>query len=324
MTPAQENLFDAALSRRGIDRLRRAAPEVLQINLGKRCNQACHHCHVDAGPGRREMMMAATADRVIELIEANPSVQCVDLTGGAPELNPNFPRLVEAARRGGREIIVRCNLTVLFEPDLEWLPEFYRANQVRLVCSLPCYTAENVAKQRGAKVFEKSIQALSLLNRLGFGQNDLMLDLVYNPVGPTLPPPQRELEAQYRTELGTSFGIRFNRLLTITNMPISRFALQLAQWGRQEEYMGLLINHFNSATIPGLMCRNLVSVGNNGNLYDCDFNQMLDIPLSNRARNIWQIESFDELDGAPIATASHCFGCTAGAGSSCGGALAAS
>lgn len=321
--PFRENLFAATLRQHGVHRLRRSAPEVLQINVGKQCNQACHHCHVDAAPARRERMTTATAARIIQLIEANSCLRCVDLTGGAPELNPNFSMLVRAARRAGREVIVRCNLTVLFEPGMEWLPEFYKVNQVRLVCSLPCYTSENVAKQRGAQVFEKSIRALSQLNQLGFGTGELMLDLVYNPVGPALPPPQAELEARYRFELEANFGVRFNRLLTLANMPISRFAGQLARWGRQEEYMALLVNHFNPATLEGLMCRKLVSVGYDGILYDCDFNQMLEIPLGNESRNIWQIDDFGELEGAAVATGPHCFGCTAGAGSSCGGALAA-
>ena len=304
---------------------RPAVPQTLQINVGKRCNQACHHCHVDAGPARREMMTAVTAARVIDLIEANSSIRTVDITGGAPELNPNFRTLVEAARHAGREVIVRCNLTVIFEPGMEWLPEFYRDNHVRLVCSLPCYTAENVTLHRGHGVFAKSLRALLLLNSIGFGTGELALDLVYNPVGPALPPEQAELEARYRHELG-AHGIRFDRLLTITNMPISRFADQLQRWGRHDEYMALLVNHFNPATVDGLMCRALVSVGYDGQLYDCDFNQMLAMPI--RAADegcpltIWAIDDLATLEGATIATGSHCFGCTAGSGSSCGGALA--
>jgi radical SAM/Cys-rich protein len=271
-------------------------------------------------------MTAATAARVIDLIPASPSIRTVDITGGAPELNPNFRAIVEASRDAGRAVIVRCNLTVLFEPAMEWLPEFYRANRVRLVCSLPCYTAENVAQQRGHGVFEKSIRALTLLNETGFGTDEFELDLVYNPVGPSLPPAQVELEARYREELGNNYGIRFNRLLTITNMPISRFADQLRRWGRYDEYMGLLVNHFNRATVEGLMCRSLVSVGYDGRLYDCDFNQMLDLPIGaarkDRPLTIWNVEDLGTLDGAAIATGAHCFGCTAGSGSSCGGAIA--
>ncbi|MGH7843282.1 MAG: arsenosugar biosynthesis radical SAM (seleno)protein ArsS [Candidatus Binataceae bacterium] len=317
--------FAATLRSHGTGPLRRGALETLQINLGKLCNQACHHCHVDAGPARREIMTAATATRVIEVLEASAAIRVVDLTGGAPELNPNFRGLVEAARDSGREVLVRCNLTVLFEPEMEGLPEFYRANQVRLICSLPCYSAENVEKQRGRGVFEKSIEALRMLNRLGYGADGLTLDLVYNPVGATLPPPQAELEARYREELGGKFGIRFNRLLTITNMPIRRFADQLRRWGQFSEYMGLLVNHFNPATVDGLMCRSLISVGYDGRLYDCDFNQMLELPLTDRSGRPLTVNDVGDLNrfaGATIVTGPHCFGCTAGAGSSCGGAIA--
>jgi radical SAM/Cys-rich protein len=323
-TPSRHDIdFLQTLRHHGWDPLRRdAVPTTLQVNVGKLCNQACHHCHGDAGPARRERMTETTAARVIELMAASPSIGTVDITGGAPELNPNFRTLVEQAQR---EVVVRCNLTILFEPGMEWLPEFYRDNRVRLVCSLPCYSAENVTLQRGAGVFEKSVRALLLLNRIGFGTGVLELDLVYNPVGPSLPPAQAELEARYRRELGV-LGISFNRLLTITNMPINRFADQLRRWGRAEEYMALLVNHFNLATVPGLMCRSLVSVGYDGRLYDCDFNQMLDIPAGaaqqGRVLTVWDIRNLDELAGAPIATGAHCFGCTAGSGSSCGGALA--
>jgi radical SAM/Cys-rich protein len=319
--------FDAALGRNGVPRLRRLTPHTFQINVGKLCNQACHHCHVDAGPKRTEIMTRATAERVVQLLKASDGVRIADITGGAPELNPNFRFLVEGARGSGREVIVRCNLTVLFVPDMAWLPEFYRDNQVRLICSLPCYTAENVEKQRGGGVFEKSIEALVLLNRIGYGGDALPLDLVYNPVGPLLPPLQAELERTYRTELGVNYGIRFNHLLTITNMPIRRFAEQLYRWGRFDEYMSLLVNHFNPETIAGLMCRTLVSVGFDGRLYDCDFNQMLEIPIgasrTHRPVTIWDVEKLKALEDAIIATGDHCFGCTAGAGSSCGGALAA-
>jgi radical SAM/Cys-rich protein len=324
--PQSRWCFDDAISRAGHSRLRRIAPQTLQVNVGKLCNQACHHCHVDAGPRRTEKMAQPTATRVIDLLAASGGIGIVDLTGGAPELNSNFRFLVKNARRLGREVIVRCNLTVLFVPAMEWLPEFYRENRVRLVCSLPCYSADNVEKQRGRGVFEKSIEALQLLNRIGYG-DELTLDLVYNPVGPSLPPPQAELEEQYRAELGGQYGIRFNRLLTITNMPIRRFADQLHRWSRYDEYMGLLVNHFNPATLHGLMCRTLVSVGFDGRLYDCDFNQMLEIPIGagrGQQLTVWDIPDFEMLEGATIAAGAHCFGCTAGAGSSCGGELAAS
>jgi radical SAM/Cys-rich protein len=317
--------FGATLARHGLPPLRRLAPTTLQVNVGRLCNQACHHCHVDAGPGRKEIMTVATAGRVIEIIAANPAFHTIDFTGGAPELNPNFRRLVESARAAGREVIVRCNLTVLFAPAMEWLPEFYRDAGVHLICSLPCYSAENVEKQRGPGVFDASIAALRILNRLGFGAGRFPLDLVYNPVGPFLPPAQDELERRYRDELGGAFGVSFDRLLTLANMPIRRFAHDLERLGRAAEYMGLLVNHFNPATVEALMCRTLVSVGYDGGLYDCDFNQMLAMPLGaagGRALSIFDIEDFSALAGARIATGLHCFGCTAGAGSSCGGALA--
>lgn len=316
--------FAAALNNAGLGPLTRDAPRTLQVNVGKLCNQACHHCHVDAGPRRTEIMARATADRVAALLASSPTIATLDLTGGAPELNPNFRFLVECGRANGRAVIVRCNLTVLFEPTMEWLPDFYRAAAVDLVCSLPCYTAENVEAQRGRGVFARSIEALRALNRRGFGTGALRLDLVYNPIGPSLPPAQAGLEATYRAELGSNFGVEFDRLLTITNMPVARFAAQLRRAGREAEYLGLLVNHFNPAAVAGLMCRQTVSVGWDGRLYDCDFNQMLEMPLAasaTRALTIDDIDDLGTLEGSPIATGSHCFGCTAGAGSSCAGAL---
>jgi radical SAM/Cys-rich protein len=314
--------FGATLARHGIRALSRKSPATIQVNVGKLCNQACHHCHVDAGPRRTERMTRATAERVIDVLAASAGVETLDITGGAPELNENFAMIVERARALGRRVIVRCNLTVTLEPGMEWLVEFYRRAGVDLVCSLPCYTAENTDRQRGAGVFEKSISALKNLNTAGFGRGELRLDLVYNPIGASLPPPQGELEAQYRDELARNFGIVFDRLLTITNMPIARFANQLNSTGSHSAYMSLLVNHFNPATVDALMCRDLVSVGWDGRLYDCDFNQMLEIPLGAGAATIWDIEGVGALAGARIATGSHCFGCTAGAGSSCGGAIA--
>jgi radical SAM/Cys-rich protein len=318
--------FDAALRCRGLGPLRRVRPpRTLQVNVGKRCNQACHHCHVDASPNRTEVMTHSTVQRVLELLTNSPSVKELDITGGAPELNPNFKWLVEQARARECSIIVRCNLTVLFEAGTEWLPDFYRDYRVHLVCSLPCYSRDNVERQRGAGVFSKSIRALQHLNQLGYG-SDLELDLAYNPVGPSLPPAQEQLQARYREELGQEFGIVFHRLLTITNMPINRFARQLRRWGKFSEYMGLLVNHFNPATVDALMCRELVSVSWDGRLFDCDFNQMLEIPICEAGGqaplSIWHLNDLSALTGASIATGSHCFGCTAGAGSSCGGALA--
>jgi len=315
--------FSATLASHGLRALRRKLPATIQVNVGKLCNQACHHCHVDAGPRRTERMTLATAERVLEVLAASPRVETLDITGGAPELNPNFAMLVERARALGRKVIVRCNLTVTLEPGMDWLVEFYRRMGVELVCSLPCYTAANTDRQRGAGVFDKSITALTNLNAAGFGRGKLRLDLVYNPIGASLPPPQAELEAQYRDELARNFGIVFDRLLTITNMPIARFANQLSASGNHSAYMSLLVNHFNPATVEALMCRDLVSVGWNGQLYDCDFNQMLEIPIGGTAAStIWDVDDVGELAGARIATGSHCFGCTAGAGSSCGGAIA--
>jgi radical SAM/Cys-rich protein len=251
-------------------------------------------------------------------------VTTLDLTGGAPELNGQFRRLVSGAHALGRQVIDRCNLTVLFEPGQETTAEFLAQSGARIVASLPCYTKENVAKQRGRDTFDKSVRALRDLNRLGYGLpgSPLGLDLVYNPLGAMLPPSQSELEQRYRVELGENFGIEFHRLLTMANMPIKRFDHALTRDGKREEYLSLLIDHFNAETVSGLMCRNLVSVGYDGRLYDCDFNQMLELPMGAGSRTIWDISKLDELEGAPIATAEHCHGCAAGAGSSCGGVLA--
>lgn len=302
--------------------LRRGPVTTLQVNLGKVCNQACRHCHVDAGPARTERMSDAVAERVLALLAATPSIDTVDLTGGAPELNPSFRRLVDEACRLGRRVIDRCNLTVLFEPGMEDLPEWLAARRVAVTASLPCYGAENVDRQRGAGVFDASIAALRRLNAVGYGRGDgLALDLVYNPVGAALPPPQAELEARYQTELRDRFGIVFDRLLTITNMPIARFADSLARAGADAAYATLLREAFNPATVPALMCRSFVSVAWDGRLFDCDFNQMCEIPLGAGPRTVWDVSSFANLRDAPVATAPHCFGCTAGAGSGCGGAL---
>jgi radical SAM/Cys-rich protein len=316
--------FDAVLAAHALPGLRRAAVTTVQVNLGKRCNQACRHCHVDAGPTRAEAMAAATATRVIELVRATPSVRVVDLTGGAPELNPEFRRLVAAARASELAVIDRCNLTILVEPGQVDLAAFLAEHRVRVTASLPCYSADNVDEQRGGGVFERSVRGLRRLNALGYGVpgSGLELDLVYNPVGAFLPPPQAALEADYRRELDARFGIVFTRLITITNMPISRFALALERDGGLEPYMRLLVASFNPATVSGLMCRAQVSVGWDGALYDCDFNQMLEIPLAGGERpTIWDIDDFGAVAGREIATAAHCYGCTAGAGSSCSGAL---
>ncbi len=316
--------FARTLAESGFAPLRRSAATTLQVNVGRRCDLACHHCHVEAGPKRSEAMSRATADRVLELLAASPDLATLDLTGGAPELHEVFRPLVLGARALGRSVIDRCNLTVLGLPGQEDTAEFLARHRVRIVASLPCYTPDNVDAQRGRGVFERSVDALRTLNTLGYGhaRSGLELDLVYNPLGPSLPPAQAALEARYREELRALFGVEFGRLLTLTNMPIKRFARALEREGRLSEYLSLLANHFNPATVEGLMCRETVSVGFDGSLHDCDFNQMLEIPLGGRARSVFDVGSIGDLCGEPIATAPHCFGCTAGAGSSCGGSLA--
>lgn len=315
--------FSDTLLRHGLWPLRRGAVTTLQINTGKLCNQACQHCHVEAGPKRTESMPETIAERVLRLLSASPAIDTVDITGGAPELNPNFRRLVQRSRELGRTVIDRCNLTVLFEPGMESLADFLATHQVEITASLPCYTAENVDTQRGRGVFHKSIRALQHLNTLGYGMpgSELKLNLVYNPLGASLPPDQSRLEADYKRQLREQFSIEFHQLFTLTNMPIKRFADFLDRSGTRTDYMKLLTGHFNPAIVPGLMCRSLVSVGWDGALYDCDFNQMLEIGMNGLGLTVWNLESFNDLSGQPIATASHCFGCTAGAGSGCGGAL---
>ena len=322
-TVSDNSSFGVALDRVGQWPLRRGTVGTLQINVGKVCNQACHHCHVEAGPTRTETMTRRPAERVIELLEHDPDLLILDITGGAPELNANFRDLVACARSLDRQVIDRCNLTVLSEAGQEDTAEFLADNAVEIVASLPCYQSENVDRQRGQGVFDLSIRALRRLNDLGYGQegSTLNLDLVFNPGGPSLPPSQESLEANYKTELLERYGIRFNRLLTLTNMPIQRFADHLERTGETEAYLSLLVNHFNPETIPGLMCTSLLSVGYDGQLYDCDFNQMLGLPLNEGPETLWDLQDLEELAGRPIATGTHCFGCTAGTGSSCGGAL---
>jgi radical SAM/Cys-rich protein len=323
MVEVTNSSFESTLLANSIEPLRRDSVTTLQINVGKLCNQACHHCHVEAGPKRTEIMTAETAERVIAMLGASPNVRTVDITGGAPELNPNFRGLVTRSRELGREVIDRCNLTVLFEPGMEDLADFLALHKVQIIASLPCYTAANVDAQRGHGVFDKSVAALQKLNEIGYGMpgSTLQLNLVYNPLGARLPPDQKGLEADYKRELRQQFSIEFNSLFTLVNMPIKRFADFLNRSGKEAEYATLLAAHFNPATIPGLMCRSLVSVGWDGQIYDCDFNQMLEMGIGGRRLTIWDLDRFDELAGRHIATASHCFGCTAGAGSSCGGAL---
>ena len=298
----------------------RASLETLQVNLGYLCNLSCVHCHVNAGPNRTEQMDRETIDALLALLD-RAAIHTLDLTGGAPELNPHFRYLVREARALDVHVIDRCNLTVLLEPGQEDLADFLAEQQVEICASLPCYVQENVEAQRGKGVYDASIQALQQLNALGYGA-ERILNLAYNPVGPVLPPPQEALEAEYRRELKDRFGIRFNHLMTITNMPISRFGSVLLAQGQYTEYMHLLRENFSQSNMETLMCRRLLSVDWQGFLYDCDFNQMLDLPLlaSDRRRHIRDLLSTLTLD-EPIITGEHCYGCAAGQGSSCGGAL---
>ena len=305
--------------------LRRQRLETLQVNLGYRCNQACTHCHVDAGPLRTEQMERETADLVLDFAR-RARVATLDITGGAPELNPHFRDLVRGARALGLEVIDRCNLTILTEPGQETLAAFLAAMQVRIVASLPCYGAENVDAQRGHGVFAKSLDGLRTLNALGYGDpaGGLELDLVYNPVGPHLPPAQGPLEAVYHQRLLDDWGVRFNRLLTLTNMPIARFRHALERERKLDDYLHLLVTSHRDENLAGVMCRSLVSIDWRGYVYDCDFNQMLGLPLAARAHGVHLSALMTtELAGTPIAVDRHCYGCTAGQGSSCGGALAA-
>ena len=320
---APEPDFAASLAQAGLPELRRERLATVQINLTKRCNLACLHCHVESSPKRTEAMDRQTAERIVALLDASPGVECVDLTGGAPEMSEQFRYLVRESRQRGLQVIDRCNLTILFEPGHEDTAEFLAEQGVRVVASMPCYSKENVELQRGRNVFDPSIRALQLLNRLGYAEpgSGLELDLVYNPVGASLPPDSDALDADYRRELGELFGIRFNQLVTIANMPITRWRDWLGRRREYDGYMKLLHENFNPDTVPHVMCRELISVAHDGALYDCDFNQQLELAEADLPRDLWSIESFDELVDRPIATASHCFGCTAGSGSSCGGAL---
>ena len=328
--------------------MRRKVLDTLQVNLGYKCNQTCQHCHVNAGPTRTEMMALDTIELVLQVINAR-RIQTLDVTGGAPELNPHFRYLVAQARAMGVRVIDRCNLTILFEPGQEDLAQFLADQRVEITASLPCYSAERVDKQRGDGVFDKSIAALQILNRLGYGHEDgiLPLSLVYNPQGPSLPPDQQQLQADYKRELAAHFGIEFNQLFAIANMPIQRFGSTLISKGQFADYMTLLKNNYKAANLESVMCRTMVSVDYQGNLYDCDFNQMLNMPLPTPAKSVPGDATagnsepnrsppnrpparahlrdllVTDIAGQPIAIADHCYGCTAGQGSSCGGALAA-
>jgi radical SAM/Cys-rich protein len=304
--------------------LRRDRLTTLQVNLGYRCNQACLHCHVNAGPTRKEQMQLETVDAIIEFI-CQSSLTTLDLTGGAPELNPHFRYLVQAAREAGLHVIDRCNLTILNEPGQELLAEFLADHKVEVVASMPCYLESNVDTQRGAGVYQSSIRALHTLNGLGYGRpdSDLQLNLMYNPLGAVLPPPQPQLEADYRRELAAREGVLFNQLYVLTNMPIQRFGSTLVSKGQFDSYMTLLKNAYQPQNLDTVMCRTLLSVDWQGFVYDCDFNQMLDLPLEldNLQRpHIGDLDAVALYDN-PIVVCDHCYGCTAGQGSSCGGAL---
>ncbi len=313
--------FDAKLDAHGLE-LRSSSVETLQVNVGKLCNQACKHCHVDASPKRTEIMTRETIEQVINVMRRF-RIPILDITGGAPELNPSFRRLVTEARSLGTHVMVRHNLTVMFEQGQEDLPEFFRAHEIEVVSSLPYFLEQQTDAQRGAGVFEKSIAALLRLNAAGYGieESGLILNLVYNPVGAFLPPPQGSIETDFKRELLARYGISFNQLYTITNMPIKRFLDYLRRSGNEERYMRKLVEAFNPQAVEGLMCRGLVSVDWTGRLYDCDFNQMLELGVAPGLPQT--VSDFDPLKfaGRRIMTASHCFGCTAGAGSSCGGAV---
>jgi radical SAM/Cys-rich protein len=299
--------------------------ETLQVNLGYRCNQTCFHCHVAAGPNRKENMTFDTVRQIIDVLRS-ASIRTLDLTGGAPELNPNFRHLVSTARDLGIHVMDRCNLTVLEQPGQEDLADFLAGHRVEVVASLPCYTEDNVDAQRGDGVFEGSIRGLKQLNALGYGKADsgLLLNLVYNPLGAFLPPPQEALQADYKQHLGDNFGIEFNNLFTLANMPIQRFGSTLIKEGKFEAYMELLKNAYRPENLENVMCRNLLSVDWQGYVFDCDFNQMLKLPLQWQGRPRTHIRDLIDVDlrANPIMIADHCYGCTAGQGSSCGGALA--
>jgi len=305
--------------------LSRRKPAILQLNTGKLCNLTCVHCHVNAGPRRKEIMQRETVDRIVDWF-ARTDIPVLDLTGGTPEMIPDFRYLIGRVKElsPARHIIDRCNVTIMKEPGFEWVGPFLAENQIEVVASMPCYSPENVNAQRGEGVFDRSIAALQELNALGYGRGDerLPLHLVYNPNGAVLPPAQDELEVDYKRELARHFGITFDRLYVLANLPIARFASYLRRNGKYEEYLSLLVEAFNPATVEHLMCRDTISVSWTGEVFDCDFNQMLDMAWSAQGRRLklWELDA-SGLEGRSIATGAHCYGCTAGSGSSCGGSL---
>jgi len=319
LIPFREKLYQT-----GLYPLKPTGVEIFQLNIGKMCNQVCKHCHVDAGPDRKEIMTRETMHQCIDILQSNPQLKIVDLTGGAPELNPNFRWFVEEISKLNRHIIVRCNLTIILaNKKYHDLPEFYKLHQVEVVSSLPSYTQDRTDRQRGNGVFEDSIKALQMLNEVGYGiaGTGLQLNLVYNPAGAFLPPSQAALEKEYKQELKQKFGIEFNSLYVITNMPISRYLDYLISTGNYETYMEKLVNAYNPVAASNVMCRNTISVGWDGFLYDCDFNQMLELKVESKGQHISEFD-INMLDNREINIGQHCYGCTAGSGSSCGGAVA--
>lgn len=313
--------FQSKLEDLGIYPLKPVGIEVFQINVGKMCNQVCKHCHVDAGPDRKEIMTRETMEECLKAID-HPSVKIVDITGGAPEMNPNFKWFVEEISKLGKQIVVRCNLTIILaNPKFEYLPQFYKDHKINIVSSLPYFNARRTDAQRGEGVFEKSIQALTILNQIGYGHHeDYQLDLVYNPTGAYLPGAQEGLEKEFKRRLENNYGIVFNNLFAITNIPVSRFLDYLINSQNLEEYMQELLEAFNSSAAMNVMCRNTISVSWDGYLYDCDFNQMLELKVNTESNHIRNF-NFENLNERNIEINQHCYGCTAGAGSSCGGSL---
>ncbi len=315
-----QSRFEKQLEAHGIQKYRNNI-NTLQLNLGNRCNQACNHCHVGAGPDKNDLMKKEAIDRILELLQKTKGIEIIDITGGAPELNPHFKYLVMKVRQMGYQVIDRCNLTVLLEQGQEETAQFLADYQVQVVASMPCYLEKNVDAQRGDKVYKKSIEALQILNKLGYGNkgSGLELNLVFNPSGMGLPPAQSALEGDYKAFMLQNYGIVFNQLLTITNMPIKRFKERMEEMGNLSAYETLLTEKFNPEAADRIMCKDLVSVAWDGKLFDCDFNQALSIPVTSE-RTLWDIHSFNEVD-RDIVFKNHCYGCTAGNGSSCKGAL---
>ena len=313
--------FENNLGASGLFPLMPLELDTFQINLGKMCNKVCNHCHVDAGPDRKEIMTLETMEQCLDALDRT-NCSTVDLTGGAPEMNPNFRWFVEQLTAKGKEIIVRCNLTIIVaNKKYNDLPEFFKKHKVQVISSLPCYTADNTDSQRGNGVFEQSIQALKMLNKVGYGTNDseLILNLVFNPSGPNLPGDQMKLEQDYKRVLKSDFDIEFNNLFTITNLPISRYLQYLVASNNYEAYMDKLVNAYNPLAAEAVMCRNSISVGWDGFLFDCDFNQMLDLKVAVQGKHITKF-NLEEIQNREVIVNQHCYGCTAGAGSSCGGA----